>query len=85
MIFLTDLGGWKIRHWGVYRDRLESSRPSHDVFSLGGETMIGRSVDTSMMMAMVCRPRVLDPAAPSILTMSCGMRPTRWVGVPVVP
>jgi hypothetical protein len=30
----------------------------NDVIRVGGETMIGRTVETSMMIAMVCKPLV---------------------------
>ena len=51
--------------------------PGHAVFCvdgeiLGGETMMGRIAEISMMMAIVCKPRVYDPVGPSNLMISCG-------------
>jgi hypothetical protein len=43
-----------------------------DVIRVGGETMIGRTVETSIMIAIVCRPFVYDPLGPSNFTSSCG-------------
>ena len=43
-----------------------------DVIRVGGETMIGRTAETSMMIAIVCRPLVYDPLGLSSFTSSCG-------------
>jgi hypothetical protein len=43
-----------------------------DVIRVGGETMIGRTVERSMMIAMVYKPLVYDPLGLSNFTSSCG-------------
>ena len=43
-----------------------------DVIRVGGDTMIGKTAETSMMIAMVRKPLLYEPLGLSNFTSSCG-------------